>query len=206
VEDIIERHLEVHIGFVDFYAALGVSGVLGATYVEKRRIYVNKALLDDGFEGRLNFTFAHEAGHWVLHRHLVADCDDPELPRTQFLCRKKDAKKPIEWQADYFAACLLMPQTSVQDAFEAAFGPDPLRLINVQSKLSGPCYNEPSVCNWPWIAAAVREAGRFTNVSKQALIIRLQELGLVINETALPMNWQAVSPALAAKQPTVIEL
>jgi Zn-dependent peptidase ImmA (M78 family) len=45
------------------------------------------------------------------------------------------------------------------------------------------------VCNWPFIARAIQKTGGFSNVSKQAIIIRLQELGLVINETPAEIGW-----------------
>jgi Zn-dependent peptidase ImmA (M78 family) len=35
----------------------------------------------------------------------------------------------------------------------------------------------------------VKEAGGFSNVSKQAMIIRLQDLGLVQNETRARLSW-----------------
>jgi hypothetical protein len=192
VEDIIERYLDLRLGFVDFHETVGSSDILGATYLEERLICANESLLRKGSEGRLNFTFAHEAGHWVLHRKLVVSVPKDALGRTAILCRSGDARKPIEWQADYFAACLLMPARFVLPAFETSFGTKPLVLVNVESHFSGPCYVEPCVCNWPHIAQAVSKAGRFDNVSKQAVIIRLQELGLVVNETAMPMNWKSI--------------
>ena len=164
---------------------------MGATYVDRGLICANKDLLGNGFEGRLNFTFAHEAGHWVLHRNLVNPVSTGGGDRTAIFCRAREAKMPMERQADFFAACLLMPQQFLFAAFEKTFGNKPL-VVNFESKISGPCYTEPCVCNWPHIAATVIEAGGFSNVSKQAVIIRLQELGLVINETSMPMNWKSI--------------
>jgi len=40
--------------------------------------------------------------------------------------------------------------------------------------------------------AAMCEAGGFSNVSKQAMIIRLQDLGLMINKTSTKMDWAAL--------------
>jgi hypothetical protein len=191
VEDIIERYLDVRIRYVDFEHTCGQTGILGATYLDRRLICASEHLADSRCEGRLNFTFAHEAGHWVLHRRLVEAPNASLSRQSAILCRKKDAKKPIEWQADYFAACLLMPEQWVREAFASAVGAEPLRLVNETAGLSGPCYVEPCVCHWPLIANAVRRAGRLTNVSKQAVIIRLQGLGLVINETPRPMTWDA---------------
>jgi hypothetical protein len=197
VEDIIERYLQLRIGFVDFAKTLGIEDVLGATYIDEKMICADKQLLETGLEGRLNFTFAHETGHWVLHRKLVDPAAAGPVNRTAILCRIRDAKKPIEWQADYFAACLLMPAMFVIPAFESAFGPPPLVLVNFENRYSGPCYIEPCGRNWPRIADTLIKAGGFDNVSKQAAIIRLQELGLVINETDMPMNWESIRSTAA---------
>ena len=52
--------------------------------------------------------------------------------------------------------------------------------------------NEPFVEQWPFNAAAMCEAGGFSNVSKQAMIIRLQDLGLLINQTSTKMDWKVL--------------
>jgi len=70
-----------------------------------------------------NSTIAHEIGHWVLHiNHDVADglVQQQELDlgletMKPFLCRSTTAKRGIEWQAQYFAGCLLMPRHILKD-------------------------------------------------------------------------------------------
>jgi Zn-dependent peptidase ImmA (M78 family) len=190
IEDIIERGLNLKLGFVEFEDKTDPADILGATYVKKRLVCVNKKLLNNRFEGRLNFTWAHEAGHWVLHRKFVLPERRSKADGGTILCRSTDSKRPIEWQADYFASCLLMPEKWVQDAFRKAYGPRPLRVCNVKSNLNGPIYFDPCIKNWQCIADSVREAGGFSNVSKQAMIIRLQDLGLVVNETNVRMDWK----------------
>ena len=62
-------------------------------------------------------TIAHEIGHWVLHFNLIA-LDSCLQLKTKgmpikikpFFCRNPVKAKGIEWQAQYFASCLLMPQ------------------------------------------------------------------------------------------------
>jgi Zn-dependent peptidase ImmA (M78 family) len=109
------------------------------------------------------------------------------------VCSLKNAKAPIEWQADYFAACLLMPEKEILEAFQKVCGPEPFVISKVRSTVAGEYRSvEPFVEQWPFIAAAMCEAGGFSNVSKQAMIIRLQELGLLINLTTAKMNWQAL--------------
>jgi Zn-dependent peptidase ImmA (M78 family) len=190
VEDIIERCLKVRFGFADLEAATGVKDVLGATYVEKKMICINERLLDDKYEGRMIFTCAHEVGHWVLHRPYVKEAKRLGLQNDAIICRTSNAKEPIEWQADFFAGSLLMPADAVKEAFYKVCGKTPLELYNRKSAFRvNALYFDPSVESWPYIAAAVCEAGYFTNVSKQAMIIRLQRLGLLVNLTDVQLGW-----------------
>ena len=233
VEAIIERGLGLKLGFADLRQKLKLDDVLGATFVNDELICVDQSLADNQNEGRLCFTFAHETGHWVLHRELIdqacrtggnsafirlrrnklestshneialdlgqnsrSDGYGAISPYTLqqstcgfIFCRVKDAKKPIEWQADYFASCMLMPEKAVKSAFYEIFGLQPLILYNVKSSYCGPICYDPCVENWPIIAGKVKKAGGFENVSKQAMIIRLQDLGLVKNETHARMAW-----------------
>lgn len=189
IDDIIERGMDLKRGCIEFEDNMIGSEILGATYVKQRLLCVNIKLLQNQCEGRLNFTWAHEVGHWVLHRQLVVPETPTDSAGGEILCRTKDSKKPMEWQADYFAACLLMPDKFVHRAFQEAFGRWPLQVCNINSKLNGPLYFDPCIKNWHCIADSVREAGGFSNVSKQAMIIRLQDLGWVVNETNVRMDW-----------------
>jgi Zn-dependent peptidase ImmA (M78 family) len=235
IEDIIEKGLDLRLSYSDLKRKLDLDDILGATYVDRKLICVDESLLRDRFEGRLCFTFAHEAGHWVLHReHIHRACRQgandafihrrrktlelkrrneigissnhkprpegggaisPDIPQPSeesfIFCRIKDAKQKIEWQADYFAACLLMPEPAVKRAFYQCYGCGPLRLYNVKSAFCGPICFDPCVENWPQIAGMVKKVGAFSNVSNQAMIIRLQDLGLVKNETGCRMSWGA---------------
>jgi len=189
VEHIIERGLSLRLGFTDLRKKLKLDDVLGATYVKEKMICVDRSLAENQNEGRLCFTFAHEAGHWVLHRRLVDQACRTGGGRGFIFCRIKDAKEPIEWQADYFASCMLLPEATVEAAFCKCFGSKPLILYNVKSAYSGPVCFDPCVETWPRIAGVVKEAGGFSNVSNQAMIIRLQDLGLVKNETQESLSW-----------------
>ena len=190
VEDIIERSLGLRLLYEDLVKVFGSGDILGATYVESRLICINERLFEHSSEGRLVFTCAHEAGHWVLHRRYVDMQEERNLKDGAIVCKFSNAKEPIEWQADYFAACLLMPEKEIREAFQKVCGPKPLIIKNVRSAVEkGSRCVEPFVEQWPFIAAAVCEAGGFSNVSKQAMIIRLQDLGLLINQTNTIMDW-----------------
>ena len=191
IEDIIERYLHVHLSFEDLENKLGIKDVLGATYVTSRLICINEKLVEGRSEGRLAFTCAHEAGHWVLHRAFVNCAIRAGQLCDSIICRIKNAREPIEWQADYFAACLLMPEKEVKEAFCEVCGTERLVVENIKSAFGGTAFCvDPCVENWHFIASLVCEAGGFTNVSKQAMAIRMQELGVLVNVTGVPIGWQ----------------
>ena len=65
-------------------------------------------------------TIAHEIGHWVLHinQDVVENCQSIEkqsLKIDPLLCRNEVNLSGIEWQAQYFASCLLMPKFKLEE-------------------------------------------------------------------------------------------
>ena len=207
VEDIIERYLELDLQYVDFYQKHGLDNVFGALYVKERTVAISESLLQDKNEGRLIFTCAHEVGHWCLHRRHVDVAGRAAGEDGVVLCRTgKSSKLPLEWQADYFAGCLLMPEEMVRGAWSRAFCIEsgPMIICNVKKSfrtLDLPDFKSFDTCieNWHMIADIVKRAGNFSNVSKQSMMIRLQELGLVRNVTGNSMDWSRLrSGALAA--------
>ena len=190
VEDIIERGLGLSLTFSDLRTRLNMPDVMGATYVDRKEICIDEKMTDQNSNGRLYFTCAHEVGHWVMHRRMISEACRSGAECDHIFCRLKDARKPLEWQADYFAANLLMPMDEVECSFKRLYGPEPIVLYNTKSAYCGPICYDPCVQTWPKIAAGIIEAGGFSNVSKQAMIIRLQDLGLVRNETRASLNWK----------------
>ena len=82
----------------------------------EKLIEINEAIpqLQGGFG---ESTLAHEIGHWVLHidaeeveRQLRLQNFGVNLSIEPLLCRTANDLNGIEWQAQYFAGCLLMPQ------------------------------------------------------------------------------------------------
>lgn len=97
----------------------------------ERQIEINEEILDlpQGFQ---ESTIAHEIGHWVLHvnqqevdgaaRQLELDLGNAgELAAASegpFVCRGAiglSKVESIEWQAQYFATCLLMPRHVLEE-------------------------------------------------------------------------------------------
>jgi Zn-dependent peptidase ImmA (M78 family) len=70
-------------------------------------------------------TIAHEIGHWVLHintqevdRYLRLEKKGVNLNIEPLLCRHGDRNDAIEWQAQFFAGCLLMPRSKLLEVLE----------------------------------------------------------------------------------------
>jgi Zn-dependent peptidase ImmA (M78 family) len=180
VEAIAEKYLGITLEYDDLGEILRMPDVLGAMWVEEKRIVINKSLATTKEEGRLNFTCGHEIGHWVLHRQFLLSND----AKPVIICRTSRAKLREEWQADYFSACLLMPAEEVREAYRNAFGPQPLILHNEKSCFGKHAFLlDPALDNAREIAHRIKTAGNFLNVSKEALCYRLEELGLIQNCT-----------------------
>jgi Zn-dependent peptidase ImmA (M78 family) len=67
-------------------------------------------------------TIAHEIGHWVLHINPEAVKQALHLQKLgstikvePLLCRSQSNLEGIEWQAQYFAGCILMPQYKLKE-------------------------------------------------------------------------------------------
>ncbi len=63
------------------------------------------------YERRLRFSFAHEIGHYVLHRYIYEQLDfDTVEEYTDFVLYMPDSEhRSFEWQANEFAGRLLVP-------------------------------------------------------------------------------------------------
>lgn len=88
----------------------------------ERKIVMNENNLSfpKGFE---ESSIAHEIGHWELHidqnavsQFVAIQESGQEQFVEPFLCRNVNSLKGIEWQAQYFAGCLLMPKFKLEDA------------------------------------------------------------------------------------------
>ncbi len=78
----------------------------------------NKIVVSQDFSlEERRFTTAHELGHWLLHNDVVMHRDKP-ISNFNY----KDIQRPLmEREADYFAACLLMPRKLVEKCINDNF-------------------------------------------------------------------------------------
>jgi hypothetical protein len=104
--------------FDDLHSKLGIPRtgrepeVFGALWVDSREVFVDQSLdptENPQMECRYRFTVSHEIGHWRLHRDYLASAEildpiDESVKSGVVICRSSEAKKRVEWQADYFAS------------------------------------------------------------------------------------------------------
>jgi hypothetical protein len=109
--------------------------VLGRMKPIPGRIEITSVLKDAPDLGRYRFTVAHELGHWVLHRPLflaqaetldlfgstLRPTEMMSLHRAVFPSAAKAYLAPEEWQANRFAADLLVGVTVLRREFEERF-------------------------------------------------------------------------------------
>lgn len=200
VDEIAELLLELSLEYKDMKALFPLADVHGAIWFAQRKIGIDKDLDPDANpsrRGRYHFTLAHEVGHWQLHRqHFLKNpaerlLFDDGSPKPDVVCRSSEQKKPVEWQADAFAANLLMPRKFVLAAWPDFRGGDdrPVEIRELHAAQSGSSlfYRGRLATTDDERDNAVKEefcrplAERF-EVSGEAMKIRLEGLGLIVRQ------------------------
>ncbi|WP_133490612.1 ImmA/IrrE family metallo-endopeptidase [Alcanivorax sp. 24] len=173
--------------YIDSRFARADEGKVLAGLIDRQagRIVVSDALPDPV----MRFTAAHEVGHWCLHPGHILHRDMPvsgsDVPSL---------RSEIEQQADYFAACFLMPKKSIIKAFQNRFRVQlPLHFTDVLAYWLSP-NDADSLISAPQSSLAREKAlaqctgltsQRFQSladefkVSVGAMALRIRELGLV---------------------------
>ena len=146
---------------------------LGGLRVQDKMVEINENIANQ--EGRMHFTAAHEIGHIIMHVPLM------KKSHNDIFCRKDEGfegnkKEPIEWQADTFAAFLLMPTKHVKKAFLKQYKDSQ----NVRKKrLLDLLIPRSPISKAYHIVDKILETGNFENVSRMAMLNRLIGLQLI---------------------------
>ncbi|GAB4160008.1 MAG: ImmA/IrrE family metallo-endopeptidase [Winogradskyella sp.] len=148
---------------------------LGYYDLKNKTIYINPTVLNNV---RYPFVMAHEIGHLVLHSELKANqftYDNFKDSEYSLFVQKNlllNDRNWIEWQANCFAASLLMPKETVI-----------ARLIKTQSDMGiskqGRIYLDTQRVNKDDFRNIVSELSLFFGVSKSSMEYRLENLGLI---------------------------
>jgi hypothetical protein len=207
VAEITTYHLALRLDFDDLHQALRIPmlrdqpDVLGAIWVDKELVLIDRHLdpkENPSMLGRYRFSIAHEIGHWRLHRSYVANdpnqaClfDAPSEPTV--ICRSSQENEPIEWQANFFASCLLMPRRRVHDEWRECLGrtrplllsdlrPNGKVMMRAQSMIYEQGRNEAGAVDDALFEEVAKPIARRFGVSAPAMRIRLEKLGLLLRQ------------------------
>lgn len=162
IEHIIERTLSLQLVWVTIEEQPGeiILARIDPAYQGRPTIQLNERRQDhfEEYFGTEQYSLAHEVGHWVLHldrgrsRQLGFQGFMGAEDTAPLLCRRMSDSDRREFQAERFAAFLIMPEDLIR---EAATGHD--------------------LTHWSSVAELARACG----VSKRALVRRLDDLALV---------------------------
>lgn len=143
IDDIVEEYLKITVELRDLRTEFPEGDVLGAIYFNDKKIVIDQSLVPEDFpsmRGRYHFTLAHELSHWRLHRNLyLRRANERTLlpgaaPRPDHVLRSRQSD-PKEFQANNFAACLLMPRDMVKRDWHEQYGSmDPIYLDDLKAK------------------------------------------------------------------------
>jgi hypothetical protein len=208
IEDIVEKHLKLRIDLGDLHERLGVPrtesepDILGAIWIHEQQIFIDEWLDPEdhpSMEGRYRFTVAHEGGgHWRLHRFLAPDLAQiglfggPSEPTV--ICRTSESKVRREWQADFYASCLLMPKHLTVEAWREHFGDTNPRIVQRKQHVVFPADADDNLTaeiqafeqqrDDEALGEFVRPLAYKFKVSRTAMRIRLEKLGLLLREVS----------------------
>lgn len=104
--EVTKQRFQDPVGRVVPHGVAGIDGML--SWHEKKKIWCISYDEDVTVPGRINFTLAHELGHYFCHRKLQAEfhCSQGDL-----LDYNGTVSRKIEKEANVFASYLLMPAT-----------------------------------------------------------------------------------------------
>ena len=144
----------------------------GSTFTEhisNGDVVIDSTLQESGVLGRCNFTIAHETGHQILYNLFPADYGAVCNRKSHIMYRReKESHNWVEWQADSLAAFIMMPRILISESMYRFDLGDKVEMLN---RVFRPAEYQ-RFC----------DMATYLGVSKQALSIRLKQLGYLDNE------------------------
>jgi len=182
--DVLQPDIALKLLGYNFYksVSIGQHTVNGGDFevaglIDKQRKYVEVSQAFE--EPTQKFTSAHELGHALFHKRAILHRDRP-LDGTS----SGYHRDPMEFQADKFAACFLMPQKQVIAAFKHLFSTERF-VVNANSvfeltndTLAAFRKNFPT--KWDIAKFLAKPLAEHFQVSVGAMARRLDELDLIV--------------------------
>lgn len=133
---------------------------------------------------RSRFTLAHELGHFYLnHGKFMSreSCYKEEVDTNNIGSIDLNDVRRMEWQANYFASCLLLPK----EQFKKEFYKQTL-LHGLSNHGHGLLYLDDQKCNIENFLKVTASLKHTFEVSRRVIKIRLQKLGLLNDVQKMP--------------------
>jgi Zn-dependent peptidase ImmA (M78 family) len=144
--------------------------------------------------GRERFTLAHELAHHLLQhgKYLSREfCEEDDFTLQRQGIEDNTEIIRMEFQANYFAASLLMPEANIKADFFSL-----IQTLEIPDK-KGALYVDNQPCNLQNYEFVTRKLMHAYGVSRQAATIRLESLGL-INDVRSRSGLRSVKSILAS--------
>lgn len=148
-------------------------GVLGQLNLNTRTISISNELISKPHLGR--FTLGHETGHYYLHADVFSPFISTYDDRTYLMGHQLTDNKIIgrlEYQANTFSACLLMPANYVRALADSIF--------TTREKVMGYIWCDSQDVNCMRCYDVVDKMAEAMNVSRIAMMYRMMNLGLLL--------------------------
>jgi len=179
--DYCHSNLGIQTKYLDTFENEEIPDILGSFDAEGNTIFIHKSIENSD---RLGFVFAHELGHAVLHSNikvnneLYNEFSDSEYNFETERHNLTNYKHWIEWQANRFASCLLVPSLNLK-----------IHLALIQKQLGTSRYGHIYLDKQP---VNIRDFINITNylkshfnTSKTTIEFRMQELNLITYDKEL---------------------
>lgn len=161
------------------------SSILGSIDFESFEILIYGQ--PPGRRGRERFTLAHELGHIFLnHQNYLRRerCFEDQLdPANPGAGNSLPNIVRMEWQANYFATCLLMPRDQLKRLFKQS-----VKALDIPDRGHGGLFVDSQPCNLDAYYSITNLLKGILGVSRAAIFFRLQELELVKDARPKPFN------------------
>jgi Zn-dependent peptidase ImmA (M78 family) len=164
-------------------------GILGQVSFNPNVIYIDD--LQASTIERTRFTLAHEIGHFALehYRYMLREtcCAEDIDVENSGRVTLEDIRR-LEWQANYFASCLLLPK----EQFEKEFLRQVIRL-DLSNRGYGLLYLDEQKCNIDTFYKVTYPLMRSFHVSRSVVKYRLLKLGFLNEKKRVQKNsFQAI--------------
>ncbi|MFA5824686.1 MAG: ImmA/IrrE family metallo-endopeptidase [Gallionellaceae bacterium] len=172
----------------------GATPILGRILFNLRQIEIYTHPVPN--KGRERFTLAHELAHHLLHheKYMLRDsCDETDFSLGGQRVDESIDIVRMEFQANYFAASLLMPRKNFITVFHLILG-----RMGIKNKGFSPLFVDNQPCNLQNYETTISKLTEIYGVSRTAAMIRLEALGL-LRDVRKQTRLQPLLSAIAAE-------